>query len=93
MKGSTVTERNELLTALTDAGVTDALNRERILSLFARVRGERDEAVRQLGVMRTTLTEVKSMLRAGRQAEVARRVMRYLDTPIAERGPDDATVR
>lgn len=80
-----MTERSELLTALNDAGVTDALNRERILGLFARVRGERDEAVRQLGVMRTTLTEVKSMLKAGRQAEVARRVLAYLDTPILER--------
>lgn len=88
-----MTERSELLTALNDAGVTDALNRERILGLFARVRGERDEAVRQLGVMRTTLTEVKSMLRAGRQAEVARRVLRYLDTPIAERKSDDAAAQ
>ena len=78
-------ERQELAALLNLAGVTDTPSRDAIFSLFGRVRQERDEAVRQLGVMRATLTEVKSMLHAGRQAEVARRVLNYLETPILER--------
>lgn len=85
MLGQNRTERQELTAALDRAGIYDTPSRDAIFSLFGRVRGERDEAVRQLGVMRATLTEVKSMLKAGRQAEVARRVLRYLETPILER--------
>lgn len=84
--GVAISERTELLSALRAAGLRDDTpGREVIFSLFARVRAERDEAVRQLGVMRATIEGVKSILKAGRQAEVARRALTYLETPIAER--------
>lgn len=87
-----MTERSELGYLLKDAGL-EAADREAVMRLFERVQAERTEAVRQMTAMRHTLEDVRYMLHRGRQAEVARRVLRFLALPLEERGRVKDAVR